>query len=92
MTAPASESGTMTLAEAMSYAQAAFNAADLESAEQLCNKILGAVPDRFDALNLLGATMARTQREQHAVGPLTAALTLRPEHPVVNNNSGKRVA
>ena len=88
MTAPASESGTMTLAEAMSYAQAAFNAADLESAEQLCNKILGAVPDHFDALNLLGVIMARTQREQHAVGPLTAALTLRPEHPVVNNNLG----
>lgn len=86
--AATSSSGTMTLAEAMSYAQAAFNAADLESAEQLCNKILAAVPDHFDALNLLGVIMARTQREQQAVGPLTAALALRPEHPVVNNNLG----
>ena len=78
----------MTLADAMSYAQAAFNAADLESAEHLCNKILGAVPDHFDALNLLGVIMAQTRREQQAVEPLTAAHALRPEHPVVNNNLG----
>lgn len=61
---------------------------DWSKAENLCRQLLKANPDYFDALNLLGAITAQTQRLEEAAALLGRAVVVNPNDSSVHCNRG----
>ena len=66
---------TLTLPQAMQQALAAYQRGDWAEAERLCQVVLGAKADYFDALNLRSAIAAQTGRTREAAAPAAPALS-----------------
>ena len=69
-------------------ATAAYNNGDWGKAEQLCRRLLQAYPDFFDALNLLGAITAQTNRLDEAAGLFGRAVAAQPNNAEAWSNRG----
>ena len=72
----------------MQRALGAYQQHDWGESERLCRQILTAQPRHFDALHLLGAIAAQSQRTQEAVDLLSRAVAANPNHAVARNNLG----
>ncbi len=79
---------TLTLPQAMQQALAAYQRGDWAEAERLCQVVLGAKSDYFDALNLRGAIAAQTGRTGEATSLLAQAVAINPTHADAHNNLG----
>ena len=69
-------------------AAAAYNNGDWQKAEQLCRRLLQGRPDYFDALNLLGAITAQTNRLGEAADLFGRAVTAQPNNAEAWSNRG----
>ena len=69
---------TPTLSQALSRAVSAYNAGELVEAEQLCQQIINANRDLFDALHLLALVQTRLGKKDTALTSFDRALTVRP--------------
>jgi len=79
---------TLTLAEALRQAVAAYERGQLLDAERLCGAILGAEADHFDAIRLLGVVQYRRGRRVEALASYDKALALAPDHAETHSNRG----
>ena len=79
---------TLTLSEAFSRAISAYNAGKLVEAEQLCQQIINAKPDLFEALHLLAVVQASLGKQDLALASYDRALTVRPDHVESLSNRG----
>lgn len=86
------QTSTLTLQEGAQRALNLFQEGDLVEAERLCRLILGAQPDYFDALHLLGVIAVNTRRPHEGVELLTRALTVNSEQAQAHNNLGAALA
>ena len=77
-----------TLPQVIQQAVAAYSSRDWDEAERLCRLVLVAKADCFDALNLLGAIAAQTQRAQEAAALFGRAVAANPSDASVHNNLG----
>ena len=73
---------------AMNQAMYCYNNRDWEKAEYFCRFVLGKKSDYFDALNLLGAITAQTQRLPEATNLLRRATAVQPNNEAAHNNLG----
>ena len=87
---PGSEGSTamLTLPQAMQRGLAAYQRGELAEAERLCQAVLDAKSDYFDALHLLGVITARTGRPNEAVALLSRAVLSNPKDAVAHNHLG----
>ena len=87
---PGSEGSTsmLTLPQAMQRGFAAYQRGELAEAERLCQAVLNAKSDYFDALHLLGVIAARTGRPKEAVALLSRAVLSNPKDAVVHSHLG----
>jgi Tfp pilus assembly protein PilF len=72
---------TPALSQALSRAISACNAGELVEAEQLCQQILNAKRDYFDALHLLALVQTRLGKKDTALASYDRALAVRPDMP-----------
>ncbi len=72
----------------MQQAAAAYNSGDWGKAEQLCRRLLQAHADYFDALNLLGAITAQTDRLDEAASLFGRAVAAQPNNAEAWSNRG----
>ena len=79
---------TVTLAQAVELAAAAYQHGDWPEAERLCRLMLEAHPHYFDALYLLGIIAAQTGRTAEAAALLMQAVALDAAHADARNNLG----
>ncbi len=79
---------TLTLAEALKRALALQQAGDRAQAEQIYRKIIGAKPDHFQALHLLGVLRHRCGDDEEADRLLRQAIALRPDFADAHYNRG----
>lgn len=66
----------------------AYQGGNWVEAERLCRWALSAKPDYFDALNLLGAVAAQSQRTREAAQLLSKAVASKPTNADAHNNLG----
>jgi tetratricopeptide (TPR) repeat protein len=64
----------------------AYKAGELVEAEQLCQQIIAARPDFFDAVYLLGLVQSRRGKKDAALASYDGALNLQPGNAVVHLN------
>ena len=69
-------------------AVAAYNGGQLVAAEQLCQQIIAAKPDFFDALYLLAIVQSRLGKNDAALASYDRALALRPGSAAALSNRG----
>ena len=67
---------TMTLQEAFSTALQSHQQGDLHRAESIYRQLLAQAPDSPGVLNMLGALLLQTRRNEEAVDVLTKAVSL----------------
>ena len=79
---------TLTLRQALSRAFSAYNAGKLVEAEQLCQQIINAKRDLFDALHLLAVVQSRLGKKDKALASYDRALTVRPDYAEALFNRG----
>jgi tetratricopeptide (TPR) repeat protein len=79
---------TLTLAEASKRALALHQAGDLTQAEQIYRKIVGAKPNHFDALHLLGVLRYQCGHPDEADRLIKQALTIKPDDAAALCNRG----
>ena len=79
---------TPTLSQALSRAVSAYNAGELVEAEQLCQQIINAKRDLFDALHLLALVQTRLGKKDTALTSFDRALTVRPHYAEALSNRG----
>ena len=70
---------TLALSQALSRAISAYNAGKLVEAEQLCQQVIAAKPDLFDALHLLAVVQSILGKQDQALASYDRALTVRPD-------------
>jgi tetratricopeptide (TPR) repeat protein len=78
----------LNVARAMRQAEAAYGGGDAATAERLCRLVLGAHPDCFDALSLLGILTATTRRLAESGELLARAVAVQPGNAAAHNNRG----
>ena len=83
---------TLTLLEAAQQALALFQQGELAEADRLCRLILGAQPENFDALHLLGVIAVRDGKPREGADFLSRALAIRPDQAQGHNNLGAALA
>ncbi len=83
---------TLTLLEAAQQALALFQQGELVEADRLGRLILGAQPDNFDALHLMGVIAVKSGKPQEGVDLLSRALAIRPDQAQGHNNLGAALA
>ena len=71
---------TLSLSQALSRAISAYNAGNLIEAENLCQQIMEAKPDLFDALHLLAVVQLGLGKKDLALASYDRALAVRPDH------------
>jgi len=79
---------TLSVAQAMQHASAAYEAGRLAEAEELCAAILTAKADHFDANHLLAIVQSRTGRDEEALASYDRVLALDPRNAMVLSNRG----
>ena len=84
MTAPSQ----LTLPQATAQALAAYNGGDWATAERLCRLVIAAKSDYFDALNILGAIAAQSQRLAEAADWLGRAVAAKPDEASAHYHLG----
>jgi tetratricopeptide (TPR) repeat protein len=84
--------GTFNIGQSLSEALALQRQGRLREAEKIYARVLKAVPDNFDALNLLGTIKAQLGRLGEAHRLLTAAIKSNPRVPQVHANLGQVLA
>jgi tetratricopeptide (TPR) repeat protein len=72
----------------LNSAVSAYNVGKLVEAEQLCQKIVIAQQDFFDAFHLLALVQSQLGKREMALGSFDRALTLRPNHAEALSNRG----
>lgn len=77
-----------TPSEAMARAIASARQGRFAEAERLCAAVLGALPDHFDALHLLGMVQAQQGRLAEADRLLDRALGINPQSAEAHSNRG----
>src|SRR5215470_12476538 len=87
---PGSEGSTamLTLSQAMQRGLAAYQRGELAEAEKLCQAVLNAKSDYFDALHLLGVITAQAGRPTEAVALLSRAVLSNPKDALVHSHLG----
>jgi tetratricopeptide (TPR) repeat protein len=78
----------LSLSQALSRAISAYNAGKLVEAEQLCQQLINAKPDLFDALHLLAAVQSRLGKKDMALASFGRALKVRPDSAEAFSNRG----
>ena len=78
----------LTLSQALNRAVSAYNAGELVEAEQLCQQIINAKRDLFDALHLLALVQTRLGKKDTALASYDRALAVRPDHAEALSNRG----
>jgi protein O-GlcNAc transferase len=79
---------TLTLPQALNRAISAYKAGNLIEAEKICQQIISAKHDFFDALHLLAFVQASLGKNNLALASYDRALALRPDHADALNNRG----
>ena len=79
---------TPTLSQALSRAISAYKAGKLVEGEQLCQQIINAKRDLFDALHLLAIIQSRLGKKDTALASFNRALTVRPASAQALSNRG----
>ena len=82
---------TPTLSQALGRAISAYNAGELVEAEQLCQQIIAAQQDVFDALHLLALVQSLLGKKETAVATFDRALKVRPDYAEALSNRGLAV-
>jgi tetratricopeptide (TPR) repeat protein len=77
-----------TLSSSLSRAISAYKSGQLVEAEQLCQQIVAAHQDIFDAIHLLALVQSLLGKKETAVASFDRALTLRPDHAEALSNRG----
>jgi predicted O-linked N-acetylglucosamine transferase (SPINDLY family) len=80
------------LQQALQQAFAAYNAGELDQAEQLCGRALGIQAQHFEAFTLLGVIAARTGRAPAAAEWLGRAVAAKNDEPTAHMNYGNILA
>ena len=75
-------------AEALRQARACYQAGMLAQSEVVCTKILSLEPDHIDAIYLLAAVQARSDRWQEALANFDRVLALKADFPEALANRG----
>jgi tetratricopeptide (TPR) repeat protein len=78
----------LTLDQVLYRAHSASRAGNFVEAEELCQRIITARPDCFDAINLLAFIRLRSGQAAAALETCDRAISLRPSAPVALNNRG----
>jgi predicted O-linked N-acetylglucosamine transferase (SPINDLY family) len=78
----------ITVRQAMDAAWQHFQRGENQQAEHWCLQVLQVVPDRVDALHMLGVIAAQTGRASQASEYLQAVLRVRPDLAEAHNNLG----
>ena len=79
---------TPALSQALSRAVSAYKAGMLVEAEQICQQIINANHDLFDALHLLAVVQSSLGKKDTALASYDRALTVRPDNAEVLSNRG----
>ena len=79
---------TLALSQTLSRAISAYNAGKLVEAEQLCQQIINAKRDLFDALHLLAVVQSRLGKKDTALASYDRALAVRPDYAEALSNRG----
>lgn len=79
---------SLSPAQAMQHAVAAYQRGDRREAEQLCRQVLAAKARHFDALYLLAIVAGQSGRPQEAIELLTRALSVNPNSADAHFNRG----
>ena len=79
---------TYSLSQALSRAISAHKAGKLVEAEQICQQIINAESDLFEALHLLAVVQAGLGKKDEALASFDRALTLRPDSAEALYNRG----
>ena len=79
---------TLAVSPALSHAISAYDAGKLVEAEQLCQQIINAKPDHFDALHLLAVVQSGLGKQDQALASYDRALTVRPDYAEALYNRG----
>jgi tetratricopeptide (TPR) repeat protein len=77
-----------TLSQAMQRAREFYAEKEWDRSELLCRLILDIQSDYFDALNLLGAITAQSQRADEAVRIFARAVSVQPNNPATYKDLG----
>ena len=70
----------LTQSQGLRRAISAYNVGELVEAEQICQQIINAKRDLFDALHLLALVQTRLGKKDMALASYDRALTVRPDH------------
>jgi tetratricopeptide (TPR) repeat protein len=80
--------GKIALPSALNRAISAYQSGQLVEAEHLCQQIVAAREDVFDALHLLALVQTLLGKKETAVASFDRALKVRPEHAEALSNRG----
>jgi tetratricopeptide (TPR) repeat protein len=78
----------LTLSQALDRAYTAYKAGKLVEAELLCQQIIAAKHDFFDAIHLLAFVQSKLGTKDAALTSYNSAVSLRPDHAEAFNNRG----
>ncbi len=76
----------VSLAQALNYAQAAYEQRAYVEAEGICLQVLAVIEDNFDALHLLAVIHAAQGRSEAALAGYERSLALSPDHAQALSN------
>src|ERR1700761_6726276 len=79
---------TYALSQALNRASSVYRAGNLVEAERICQQIIVAKPDFFDAFHLLAVVQSRLGKPDMALATYDQALKLRPAHAEALYNRG----
>jgi tetratricopeptide (TPR) repeat protein len=82
---------TLTVKQAFDRAVAAYNAGKFNETEALCQQILKAKDDFFEAVFLLASVQSRLRKNQLALANYHRAVSLRPDQPEPLNAFGNEL-
>jgi tetratricopeptide (TPR) repeat protein len=79
---------TVTLPQVLELAFSAYKAGEFGKAEQMCQQLISAKPDFFDALHLLAVAQSSLEKNDLALASYDRALAVRPNHADALSNRG----
>jgi tetratricopeptide (TPR) repeat protein len=77
-----------TLSQALSRAISAYEKGKLVEVEQMCQQIINAKCDLFDAIHLLAVVQSRLGKKDAALASYDRALKVQPDYPQALRNRG----
>lgn len=85
---PAATLSAADVQQRVAQVMALCQQAQFGEARSLCEQILGAYPDHFDALHLSGMIAGQTGDTERAIEFIARAIEVRPDDPWAHNNLG----